>query len=382
MIALKYLPYGFVCRIWALVILAGTGLPAALSQAVLPSDPKATPQTIALNAYLKKLVSKGVMIGHQDDLAYGVQWRYEAGRSDIHDVTGDYPAVYGWEIGGIENDDPVNLDSVPFTAMKTFIREAYERGGIITISWHLHNPLTGKSAWEPAAETVASILPGGKKHAYFTTWIDKAADFLNSLRSKSGDLIPIIFRPFHELNGDWFWWGGKNCTATEFKQLWRFTINYLRSKKQLHHLLIAYNTDRFAGRDEYLQKYPGNEWVDIMGLDIYQRDNSQQQFLTDINKMLTTLDSVAQENDKLPALTEFGGNLTYTDWWTGTFLPVLLKHRLSYALAWRNAGRKANGEFEYYVPYKGEKTANDFKLFYEHPITLFQKDVNKEYLYK
>src|SRR5439155_4373552 len=104
----------------------------------LPSDRLATKETIALYNNLKKLLNKGFMFGHQDDLAYGVDWKYEDGRSDIKDVTGDYPAVYGFELGRLEIDQSVNLDSVPFDKMKNFIRTAYERGGIITLSWHLN----------------------------------------------------------------------------------------------------------------------------------------------------------------------------------------------------------------------------------------------------
>ena len=86
-----------------------------------PADKKATKETINLYQNLKKLLDKGFMIGHQDDLAYGVGWKYEDGRSDIKDVTGDYPAVYGWELGRLEFDHDVNLDSVPFEKIKTFI---------------------------------------------------------------------------------------------------------------------------------------------------------------------------------------------------------------------------------------------------------------------
>jgi mannan endo-1,4-beta-mannosidase len=86
----------------------------------LPADPKATRQTIALNSNLKKLAAKGFMFGHQDDLAYGVNWRYENGRSDVKEVAGDYPAVYGWELGGLEADEEKNLDGVPFKMMRQF----------------------------------------------------------------------------------------------------------------------------------------------------------------------------------------------------------------------------------------------------------------------
>jgi hypothetical protein len=164
----------------------------------------------------------------------------------------------------LEIDHAVNLDSVPFDKMKSFIGEAYERGGVITLSWHLNNPLTGKTAWDPAPGTVASILPGGEKNDLYKTWLDKVARFLLALKGKHGEYIPIIFRPFHELNGDWFWWGGKNCTPDELKQLYQFTESYLRDKKNVHSLLYAYNTDKFYSKDEYLKRYPGDEWVDLI----------------------------------------------------------------------------------------------------------------------
>src|SRR5438046_941011 len=86
----------------------------------------------------------------------------------------------------------------------------------------LNNPLTGKTAWNPAEGTVASILPGGSRHEFFKSWLDKIAVFMNGLKGNRGEFIPVIFRPYHELNGNWFWWGGKNCTADEFRKLWMF----------------------------------------------------------------------------------------------------------------------------------------------------------------
>lgn len=363
-------------------VFAGFVLPFEIKAQKLPADKKATKETIALYNNLKKLLNKGFMFGHQDDLAYGVNWKYEDGRSDIKDVTGDYPAVYGWELGRLEIDQPINIDSIPFTKMQQFIKQAYERGGVITISWHLNNPLTGKTAWDPAPGTMASILPGGEKHELFKNWLDKVAVFMDGLKGSKGEYIPVIFRPFHELNGNWFWWGGKNCTNEEFKSLWKFTVSYLRDQKNIHHLLYAYNTDRYNSKQEYLAKYPGNDWVDILGFDIYQRKSSNEEFTSDISKMLSTLDSIAVENNKIPALTEFGGNLSDSSWWTGTFLKVIGKYKISYVLGWRNAGKKPGGQFEYYVPYKGHITTDDFLRFYKSDKTFFQKDITSKNLYR
>lgn len=352
----------------------------------MPSDKKATKETRALYHNLKKLLNKGFMFGHQDDLAYGVGWKYQEGRSDIKDVTGDYPAVYGWELGHLEIDKLVNLDSVPFTNMQQYIRQAYDRGGVITISWHLNNPLTGKTAWDPAEGTVASILPSGEKHELFKNWLDKVAVFLNSLKGKNDEFIPIIFRPFHELNGSWFWWGKNHCTPDELKQLWHFTVSYLRDFKNVHNLLYAFNTDRFSSKEEYLERYPGDEWADVVGFDIYQRgtgNKANEQFVLDIDKMLSTLESIALESNKIPALTEFGfGTLPDSTWWTNVFWKGLRPHRISYALGWRNAGYKGGNNYEYYVPYKGHVSSPDFLKFFNEEKTLFQRDITKENLYQ
>ena len=351
----------------------------------IPCDKKATKETIALYENLKRLLNKGIMFGHQDDVAYGVGWKYEPGRSDIRDVTGDYPAVYGFELGRLELDHAVNLDSVPFDKMKGFIRDAYDRGGVITISWHLNNPLTGKTAWDPAPGTVASVLPGGEKNDLYKSWLDRIAVFMLDLKGKHGEYIPIIFRPFHELNGSWFWWGGKNCTPDELKQLYRFTETYLRDQKNVHNLLYAFNTDKFYSKREYLERYPGDEWVDVIGFDIYQAYNTatNEDFIKYAGKMLSTLDSVATEHHKIPALTEFGySGVKDNVWWTNTFLKAISPYKISYALAWRNAGIKSSGNYEFYVSYKGHASAEDFVRFYQHDKTLFQKDVAKEKVYE
>src|SRR5688572_10862421 len=99
--------------------------------------------------------------------------------------------------------------------------------------------------------------------------------------------------------------------------------------------------------------FPGDEWVDVIGFDIYQRNTSNEKFISDMDGMLSTLTAIAREKNKIPALTEFGGNFSDSSWWTGTFLKGIGKHKISYVLGWRNAGGKPGGEFEGYVPYKG-----------------------------
>jgi hypothetical protein len=331
-----------------------------------PSDTSATAETKNLFYNLKRMAGKAVLVGHQDALAYGVYWRYQPGRCDVREVTGEYPAVYGWDLGDIEHNRTVNLDSVPFDKMKAYIREAYERGGINTVSWHLDNPLTGKSSWDPAAGTVASILPGGEKHAYFKTWLDQVAAFFLSLKGKKGELIPVIFRPFHELNGDWFWWGGANCEPGQFRELFRFTVNYLRGGKQVHNLLYVYNTDKINSAAAFMEKYPGDDVVDMMSADIYTIGNpaSDRLFVEALQFQLGIVAEEAGKHQKLAAFSETGQEaIPYPAYFTEAIYKGIEGLPLSYILFWRNHGKQASGRLHYYVPYPGHPAAADFVKF-------------------
>ena len=121
---------------------------------------------------LQNLMQRGYMFGHQDDPFYGLTWQWERGRSDVLEAAGDYPAVMGFDLGGVEVGDEKNLDSVPFTRIREELLAHVKRGGIVTVSWHPRNPLTGGTAWDNSDSTVVrSILPGGPMHQKFLLWM-------------------------------------------------------------------------------------------------------------------------------------------------------------------------------------------------------------------
>jgi hypothetical protein len=357
----------------------------AAGQEYLPSDKQATRETVNLYRNLKKLMKKGFMFGHQDDLAYGVNWRYKEGGSDVKEVTGDYPALYGWELGNIEKDAANNIDGVPFKKMKQFIREGYERGGVITISWHAANPMTGGNAWDTTHGTVGSILPGGTNHELYRAWLNKLANFLLSLKGKNGELIPVLLRPYHELTGTWFWWCHNNCSPEQFKVLWRYLVYYLRAERKVHNLLYVYNTADFTSAENFLDYYPGDDMTDILSFDAYQYGDPQKSngFVQHCHFQLTILDSLATEKNKIAALAETGyEQIPYARWWTETLVNAIGDHKLSYLLVWRNHGyNETMKHMHYYAPYKGQVSADDFVKFYNLDKTLFEKDVAKENLY-
>jgi mannan endo-1,4-beta-mannosidase len=374
---MKHVSIGIICLAWA----------ACVTAQDKPADPQATRETVNLYQNLKKLANSGFMFGHQDDLAYGVGWKYVPGKSDVKEVTGDYPAVYGWDVGGLELDHPNNLDGIPFKKMQQYIREGYERGAVITISWHARSPLgAAKGAWDTTHTTVASILPGGDNHGLYKEWLDKVAAFLQSLKGKKGEPIPVLFRPFHELTGNWFWWCRNACTEFEFKTLWRFTMYYLQQEKKVHNLLYVYNTSGdFKTKTEFLERYPGDDMVDMVSFDAYQYEDplTNDRFVKNTHTLLGILDEVAKEKNKLSACAETGYEaVPYAHWWTETLLKAIGDHKISYVLVWRNHGyAEWNKKMHYYAPFKGQASEADFVRFYELDRTFFEKDVANKKLY-
>lgn len=375
---MKKLSAWIFCLVWV----------SSLAAQDKPADPQATKETVNLYRNLKKLAGSGIMFGHQDDLAYGVGWKYVAGKSDVKEVTGDYPAVYGWDLGGIELDNANNLDGVPFKKMRQYIQEGYERGGVITISWHARSPLgKEKGAWDTTHGTVKAILPGGDQHTLYKEWLDKVATFLLSLKGKKGELIPVLFRPYHELTGNWFWWCRNACTDFEFKTLWRFTMYYLQQEKKLHNLLYVYNTSGdFKTKEEFLQRYPDDDMVDMVSFDAYQYEDPQTNdwFVKNTHVLMGILDEVAREKNKLAAFTETGYEaIPYANWWTETLLKAIGDYKISYVLVWRNHGYAPwSQKMHYYAPYKGQASEADFIKFYQLERTLFEKEVAERKLYK
>ena len=113
-----------------------------------------TQETENLLANLKKIPSKGIMLGHHDDTVYGIGWEGEEGRSDVKSVCGDYPAVISFDLGELELGNAANLDKVPFDKIRKEIINQYQRGGMVSLSWHARNPKTGGDAWDVSDTTV------------------------------------------------------------------------------------------------------------------------------------------------------------------------------------------------------------------------------------
>ena len=330
---------------------------------VLLADKNATLETKALYQTLRNRLKEGIMLGHQDDLAYGIGWYKIPGKSDVKEVSGKYPAVFGWELGALERNSPYNLDSVYFSDMKNYAKQVHELGGINTFSWHADNIVTGNDAWDCKQDSVVrTCLPGGSNHARFLNWLDIVADFFADLKDKEGKPIPVLFRPFHEHTGNWFWWCAQQCTPEEYIQLWQMTFNYLTENKQINHLIWIYSPAAVASEEKYVERYPGNEYVDILGFDSYM-SNDGDRYIDELDTNLSIVTDLAKRWNKIPTLSETGLEaIPVNDYFTGFLWPTVSKYEICYFLLWRNA---INRPDNFYAPYLGHSSCEDFNKMVE-----------------
>ncbi len=328
---------------------------------------------------LETLREQGIMVGQQDATVYGTTWKWDEGRCDVKELTGDYPAIIGFDLGKLELDSDKNLDNVPFERMQREILAQHARGGIVTLSWHPWNPVTGNNAWDPEGNAVREVLPGGKQHDKFNAWLDKVANFILSLRTWDGKKVPVIFRPWHEMSGGWFWWGNKSCTPEEYIALYRYTHDQLGKAYGCDNIVWAYSPNVMDGQDDEATirtYYPGNAYVDLIGFDIYEFDADNASYARKLRKGLQAVMKVAEKEGKIGVLSETGcRDLKDPTWFTELLWPVLKDFRLSYVLFWRNAWDQPE---ERYLPAKGDPAANDFVKFTQQKEILLTKDITKQ----
>ncbi|MDP6878384.1 MAG: glycosyl hydrolase [Candidatus Marinimicrobia bacterium] len=337
-------------------------------------DHNATEQTVALYEFLRDFSGNGTMFGHQDDLAYGIGWWAEDRRSDVKDVCGDYPAVFGWDLGDITREN--NLDGVNFDNMINWMRSIHQMGGIITISMHLDNPISNQNAWDNS-EAVSKILPGESGNLKYRIILQYIAEFLDKIKTNDGTYIPVILRPYHEHNHTWAWWGANSCSIDEYNALWRMTVEYLRDESNLHHILYAISPQDISSADEYLSRYPGDEWVDIFGMDSYSLWNLAA--ITNLGEALSIVNELAYERGKVVALTEVGiENVPIANWWTDYLLEAIKYNEFSRKTVWALVWRNHNTE-HHFAPYPGHASATNFIEFFNDPFTVFLGNLNQIY---
>jgi mannan endo-1,4-beta-mannosidase len=252
-----------------------TGTLVVRSAAVQPiraSNPQASAATNNVLNYIASLsdparTSNRVIVGQFG--AYGdgedAQSALES-LQRVYNMSGKWPALTGmdyhhWDVWHQNN----------FTEPNTYLIDQWNRGMLVTVSWHMPNPWTrGESGVEYGQWDFRSvrqlITPGSSAYNNYMLLLDNAASGLAQLRDAG---VVVIWRPFHEMNGAWFWWHSQ--TKEDYVALWQHMYNYYTYNKGLNNLLWAYSPnvawDQWATAVDYY--YPGAQYVDIVGMDVY-----------------------------------------------------------------------------------------------------------------
>jgi mannan endo-1,4-beta-mannosidase len=243
-----------VCILW----LALNLLPACLTgTAQEPANMGANEKAKAILKYFQSLeprTDRRLVTGQFTEFGGSSSLRL---MNRIHDETGQWPAILG--------ADYSNGVGLTHTVPNRMSLQYWKQGGLVTISAHLYNPSRtnagGGGLKDKGVDLNALLAKDTEVHARWMAELDQMVDGLEELKDAG---VVVLWRPFHEMNGDWFWWGAKDPAA--FIKLWQHMFDYFSKTKHLDNLLWVYSPNQGANTAAY---YPGDAYVDLIGLDAY-----------------------------------------------------------------------------------------------------------------
>ncbi len=223
-------------------------------------------------------------------------------------LTGKSPVVWGGDFGF--SDERHETDNIIHRKrLVSEIKKYADEGAIITLCYHQANPVEGEPClFKPGVQYTLSdkqwkdlLTPGTEIYTNWRYQMDSIAVYLKEIEKLK---IPVLFRPYHEMNGSWFWWGGR---PEEFKKLWVQLYDYYTNVHHINNLLWVWSSDRpWEGVEDY---FPGHEYVDILGCDIYPLPDTNVVFRQEwYDRMVKLADGKPfglTENSVIPSLEEF-----------------------------------------------------------------------------
>lgn len=238
-----------------------------------PVNPNATPEAKALLAMLYRSVDEGKIISaqHHNESLIAHPERYEQDRDRILQATGKVPMIWGGDMGW-------DRETVVNKAV-----EEYEKGHIITLMWHSQRPTDeGPTIFKeqcqgefPDEQWQELVTPGTEIYNNWLAKIDEVAGYLQLLKDKN---IPVLWRPYHEMNGEWFWWGDRKG-ENGFTKLWKMMYDRYVNYHHLDNLIWVWNANGPRNTPDnaydYALYFPGMDYVDILATDIYHNDWKQ-----------------------------------------------------------------------------------------------------------
>jgi mannan endo-1,4-beta-mannosidase len=225
-----------------------------------PADPALNPKGRAILAWFQQLQAAPDLRLVSGQFAGWSGTASLAELARIETATGKWPAMIGLDYCTfVEGQAAIGI--APVNALA---RTYWHAGGLVNLSWHAPNPANphGGGLRDQDVDLAEILTPGRPSHARWLKMLDEVAAGLQDLQA---DGIVVIWRPLHEMNGGWFWWGAKDPAA--FIALWRHMFDYFTKTKGLHNLIWAFSPNH--GQRPATDYYPGDAYVDLVGLDAY-----------------------------------------------------------------------------------------------------------------
>lgn len=370
-------------------------------------DAKASAKTAQLYAYLLGVGKSDYLIyGHQNDTIHKAgpaagtkDDDFTFTNSDTKDLTGSYSGIEGIDsmsFTGADYSVPAGSSDDLVTYSAKLMEKVASEGSIITLCSHMpnfaevaakgkdskgHYDYSGYSTIHTSGNVVQRVMPGGDLNEAFLGYLDMVADFGNQLEAKG---IPVLYRPFHENTGSWFWWGAAQCDPAAFKDLWRYTVEYLRDVKGVHNFIYVYSPGSdFNNENDYLQRYPGDDYVDVMAFDMYNNDPTlTDSFPYSLADNMKIVDGLAEKHSKLTAVSETGIAVTGENGmavsgnkrlnWHEDISDAVSKTNAAYFMTWVNFG-EGSGLYEPYLKTAatGHEMSNNFINYYNDMTSVF-----------
>lgn len=261
----------------------------------VPVDAQATPHARELLNYLSDTAGKAIITGQHTQTVPMEEIGY------IRQVTGREPKLRGFELLGYSpNINYADADPECLTEVKEnqgtldlALEWGRKREGIVTFTFHWFSPLGGRDKAFYARNTDFDarlvLAEGTPEREAFYRDMDAMAELLKPFMEED---IPVLWRPFHESDGEWFWWGAKGPAVA--KELYKLMFRHYTRVHGLHNLIWVWNCRLAEG-------WPGEEYVDVVSLDEYLPEYAP----TDYREQYETLVAATTRN-KVAALAEIG----------------------------------------------------------------------------